>query len=75
MLKMNKPGLLILTLPVVLTLYSNMSQTLFAQVYPAAEQSYEDSEAFFPKKRSLNSAIEKSREDQKKLQENAYPTA
>lgn len=74
MRKINRPGFLIFALPVVLTLYSNMNLRLFAQIHPPVEQSYEDSEAFFPKKRSLNNAIEKSREDQKKLQEDAYPT-
>lgn len=75
MLKIMKPNFLMIAVPVVLTLYSSMNSSLFAQIRPPVEQSYEDTEAFFPKRRSLDKAVEKSREDQKKLQEDAYPTA
>ena len=70
---MRTPFVLKFVLP-LMSLSFTVNQ-LMAQQYPAVDQQQVDEvEAFFPKRKSLNSAIERSREDQRRLQENAYPS-
>ena len=70
---MRTPFVLKFVLP-LMSLSFTVNQ-LMAQHYPPVDQQQVDEvEAFFPKRKSLNSAIERSREDQRRLQENAYPS-
>ncbi len=71
MTNFNMKSILLLVFP--LMALSVAFNQLIAQPHPPVEQYLEDPEAFFPKRKSLNKAIERSREDQKRLQENAYP--
>lgn len=59
----------------IFCLCSLITGSLYAQSYPPAppQLEQEDSEAFFPKRRSLNRAIERNQAEQERLNEDAYP--